>query len=198
MRGIALLAMALLSTSCRRVDEARWSEEVMLHDGRIVQVQRRATRASSDFPNPGRGTLGENELAYEPMGVRWHNAPRSPDWLLSFDIFDGTPYLAIRGAGWEYCRDHGPESYDLTLLKWVDGKWERIPEAQFPLEKVTQNISMRYWGQTQEKDARGGMTWQMKIDKDYYGRGGPEPLVDWVTRRRQKCGQTLPHLFKDK
>jgi len=175
--------------------EAHWLEEVKIQDGRIVQLERRAAMIGDTLLNPTGGRLDGTEFVYRPLNAKWKSAPRTAGWVLAFDIVDGVPYAVIDGAGWEYCRDHGPDSYDVTLLKWANSAWIRMPEAAFPLSRLTQNVSMDYWGNTAEKDASGVMTWQAKAGKDFYPSGEPQRLMNWLNQRRRKCGQTLPHLF---
>lgn len=192
-----LCAICLLGLgACSSADEAKWTEQVKLHDGRIIQLERRATRGHDDFPNPGRGSLGENELSYEARDVHWHNAKRSAGWILSFDIFDGVPYLIVSGAGAEYCKAHGPAIYNAKFLRWENGAWVNVGQAGVPLARMKRNVAMNYWGATVAGDAAGRMTWRPKIEDRRLGDGGYQPVTDWLDERDETCGKALPYLFK--
>ena len=185
--------VAALLCACSKADEATWKEEVKLHDGRIIQVERRATRGENDFPNPGRGSLGENELVYEPLNAHWHSRKRAADWVLSFDVFDGTAYLVIDGAGAQYCKAHGPNIYNAQFLKWAGDHWLNVGQNGVPLAQLTQNMSLNYWGSTSAGDASGLMTWHQKLERAA-GEHFPQPLVERLGDRT--CGHDLPYFFQ--
>ena len=105
-KDAAVVAKKLLMESGRR--EVRWTEEVKLHDGRIVQLERSARKIEDTLLNPTGGRLDGNDLFYRPLNVRWKSAPRSADWVLAFDVFDGVPHLVLDGAGWQYCKGNPP------------------------------------------------------------------------------------------
>ena len=196
-RIIVTVLLSCMLLACRLTDEARWTEEVKLHDGRKIQVERYVTRGSSDFPNPGRGSLGKNYLVYAPMGVHWQNEPRDAAWILSFDIVDGTPYLVIDSAYYEYCKAHGPETYDVRFFKWQNGTWQLVTQDTFPIDSATLNVSRHYWGGTAAEDANGFMSWSQKATSEPYSDNVAQSLRSWLNERGGRtCGSRLPQLYK--
>ena len=181
-RFIALLAVAMTGMAACGLygtDVAQWTEEVKLHDGTMIVIERHATRGKSSFPNPGRGPLGIAELWYRPMNIHYKGG--GGGYILSFEIVDGTAYMANMGWG---CNMNGPNGYKLRFFRWDGKKWLQIPQNEFPLQLATVNVSTDYWGYTSRDDQSGFLSWDAKVKRSRWDQNYGEPLEQWAQRYR--------------
>jgi hypothetical protein len=182
-----------LTAHGKSIDVAEWTEQIKLSDGRIVTVWRQAKAHGGGFPSARRGSNVYFELRYEPLGVRWRdevtqNHIREP---ISFDIIDGTPVLTLYIGDREGCRNRPPSDYSAQFLKWSNGQWIDVPQAQFPVERVLMNLYTRYWGRTTKEDARGLITWQSKAERDGFYADHPDTVQSYFTRGARTCESNL-------
>lgn len=186
---LALTATFLALAACgKSIDTAEWTEEVRLSDGRMVVVWRKARAYSGGFPNAQRGSNIDFELKYEPLGVYWKDVVtdthvRDP---VSFDIIDGTPHLVLYG-GRDVCFGRPKTDYIAQFLKWKNGQWVDVPQAQFPVDRALMNLYGRYWGHTTKDDARGLITWQRKAERDGFYLDRPDTIKSYFERGRRFC-----------
>jgi hypothetical protein len=155
----AALALALLAGCGKRVDVAEWTEEVMLNDGSMITVWRKATAKSGGFPEP-RGANLEFELKYELMGVHWVGPPTNQ--LLSFDIVGGVPWMATTVDERAICPKRATTDFAASFYKWTEGKWVEVSAVEYPIHVARTNLWTAYWGREPEKDAKGLITWRTK------------------------------------
>lgn len=141
-------------------DVVEWTEEVKLHDGKMITVWRRARACSWGFPNAKRGRDIDFQFAYEPMKVQWRGLwNRDP---ISFEIFDGVPHLALYIGDRPSCEAKARTDYSAQFLRWIDGKWVDVPQAEFPIDRARMNLSGHYWGHTTKDDYKGLIRWDNK------------------------------------
>ena len=158
--GIAMLATLLLS-ACG-TDTAEWKEEVLLHDGRMIVVERKAKAVSSGFPNANRGRDLEFELWYRPMGIHWKGTLQQG----AFEIIDGTAYLALWLNGpVNFCKDRPPTDLPIKVLKLREKEWIEIPQSEFPMDRADYNLYGDYWGNSSSEDAKGLISWKKKSEQ---------------------------------
>ena len=192
---IALLTLVMAGmTACGSLapDEAKWTEEVKLHDGTFVTIERRATR-NKGIDSHHRGRLKDNELWYKPMNIYWKNSPRTAGWILSFEIVDGIAYLVVDTPSRKNCNimeSKGEDGYYISFLQWKNGEWIPIPQDEFPLHLATMNIYRYYWGYTSVEDAHGFLSWNEKVaradgryEERYDAFGNAETLEQWANRQ---------------
>ena len=134
MRNLIVVVICLISISgCGKwIDTAEWTEEVRLSDGSIVQVWRQERRGHFGFPNAKRGGLVSSVLEYRPQKALWKNVfkesgRRGP---ISFDLFDGVPYLVVLVTNRAFCLSRPPDDYRAQVLRWQDGRWHEIPQSE--------------------------------------------------------------------
>ncbi len=164
-----------------RTDVAEWREDVRLHDGQIVQVWRRATACAGGFPSASRGRDLEFELRYEPMRIHWRGAAsRQP---VAFEIFDGVPYLVLYMMDRKSCNGQPPDRYVAQFLKWENGSWIEVPQADFRVEKALLNLHAGYWGHTAASDAKG----LIGLDAKYTGGRQKDSIKDYFERGARFC-----------
>jgi hypothetical protein len=192
-RLIILLIGLIALTACgKSIDTAEWTEEVKLSDGRMVIVWRRARAYSGGFPNAQRGGDIDFELRYEPLGVYWKDAttPTHVRRPKSFDVVDGVPHLVLEG-NWDVCVDRPKADYAAQFLKWVNGRWVNVPQAEFPVERVLMNLYQDYWGRSTKDDARGLITWERKFGDGPYRRA-PDTVKHYFERGSRICANRPP------
>jgi hypothetical protein len=117
-RGILLLLATLISLNAcgQPIDEAVFTEEVKLHDGRMIKVDRKNRRMHSGFPER-RGRYVDYELRYAPLGLTWKGSVELQP--MSFELFSGVPYVAFYARKKDKCSNSYPEHFAATLMKWA-------------------------------------------------------------------------------
>jgi hypothetical protein len=166
-----------------RTDVAQWTEEVKLHDERIVTVWRRATKCSSGFPNARRGRDIEFELKFD--GVHWKGP--SSRRAVSFDLFGGIPHLVALVGDRDWCRNKSPDDYEAVFLRWANGRWEELPAGEYPIDNSSVNLSAYYWGHTAEDDFKGLIRWDIKRKTNGDHLGNPSPLKSYLDQSAHRC-----------
>lgn len=127
-----------------------WKEEVQLHDGRVLLIER-------SFNLGGFPTLDARErrlldesftftLPESSQKVVWKtdfdNTVPEPNSLgpLLLDIVGGIPYLATSPAGCIAYNKWGRPNPPYILFKYVNAVWQQIPLKEFPAELVQANL----------------------------------------------------------
>jgi hypothetical protein len=165
-----LIALGLAALTGCGPDVARWKEEVLLHDGRMIVVERMATAEVGGFPNANRGRDLEFELKYAPLGIYWKGTQQHT----MLEIFDGVPYLVVwPGSESKFCKDKLPTTLPIRILKMQGKEWIEIEQETFPVDIANFNLYLSYWGNKASEDARGLITWTHKEDTNAY------PIVKW-------------------
>lgn len=143
----------------------RWKEEVRLHDGRLIVVER--SRVMSGPREPFRSaTVGQWTLAFEhpdkpgkkiTLEVHGGAAP------MLLGLADGVPYVAInpRRGDAQYFYNCPDPPY---IFFRYDKEWKRIELAEFPKELVNRNLPSTY-KEYRELSERGGMITKDQITK---------------------------------
>lgn len=127
-----------------------WKEEVQLHDGRVLLIER-------SFNLGGYPTLDARErrlldetitftLPESDQKVVWKtdfdNTVPKPNSLgpLLLDIVGDVPYLATSPAGCIAYNKWGRPNPPYILFKYVNAAWQQIPLKEFPAELVQANL----------------------------------------------------------
>jgi hypothetical protein len=141
-----ILIMGMSVNACSK----NWEEEVMLHDGRKIMVER--TQKLGGHP-----TLESRErvILDETITFKLPGTDHKITWTMSFrddtsqqngvnvfvlDIVNGTPYMAGYPAGciaynkWQ--RPNPPQ----ILYKYVARQWKRITLSEFPAQISNANL----------------------------------------------------------
>lgn len=151
MLGLALM-MGVSMSACAGLLSAKkiWKEEVVLHDGKVLVVERTSTLG--DYIVPGSSeppTIAQSLVFYLPgknKRASWASEFRSegpePNGLgvLLLDIVGGIPYLATSPAGCISYNKWSRPNPPYILFKYNQEKWERIPLESFPPELVQANL----------------------------------------------------------
>lgn len=157
MKGILglLVAILIMGTSMNAFGFLgfggdSWKEEVLLHDGSKIVVERNQTRG-------GRREIGqsppikEHTISFKIPGsnktITWtseygEDIGRSNFNLLAVHILNGTPYLVVEPNLCLSYNKWGRPNPPYVFFKY-DGKiWQRIPLEEFPAEFKTINVAI--------------------------------------------------------
>lgn len=187
----ATIAAMLLSLSAcgGHPDIAQWTEEVQLHDGNVITLERRSTLGSAIVLMEHRALIATWEVCYRPTKVYWKsNEPFQPS---HFEISDGKAYIKVPMRGCLSCEVmDNPENSTLYFVL-TGGQWQRISAEQFP-DKRWQNLIMnRIWNaRRKEGDIRGHWNITEKWKRDDITEDsitGKRVMKDQLTRCA-RCG----------
>lgn len=149
------LFWASISLSACAGEHIRWTEEVKLSDGKVIQIQRHVELTESGFPTQKRGFDEYQEICYPPMNIHWKSkAGYKPD---IFDIVDNKAYMHVPISDCSQCMAHGYPPTDALYFVWENGRWRRITQAEFPGTSVW-NLLMQTKGGATATDPRGLIT----------------------------------------
>lgn len=130
-----------------------WKEEVVLHDGKIIVVERFYNLG--EYPaieSHNRTPLDETitfTLPESNKKISWKTEYRNdlpePNSLgaLLLDVVGGVPYIATSPAGCIAYNKWGRPNPPYVLFKYVNDEWERIPIEEFPAELAHANLMSR-------------------------------------------------------
>lgn len=141
-----LLIMGVSMSACSK----GWKEEVQLHDGRALLIER-------SFNLGGFPTLDarERRLLDETITFTLPESNQKVVWKTDFndnvpephnlgplllDIVGGVPYLATSPAGCNAYNKWGRPNPPYILFKYVNNAWQQIPLKEFPPELVQSNL----------------------------------------------------------
>lgn len=125
-----------------------WQEEVLLHDGRKVMLERMVKRG-------GRHEIGqkpsykEQRLRFTIPGtnqtVTWEDhysddLGQANFLPMALDIMTGTPYLVVYPMGCLSYNKWGRPNPPYVVFKYHDKEWTRIPLEELPAEITTPNV----------------------------------------------------------
>ncbi len=161
--SLAVFAVTSIMSGCA-TNEIKWTEEVQLSDGRVVQVKRRTELTESGFPLQTRGLSKFHELCYAPLNLYWKSKPPYRLWV--FDIVDGRAVIKVPVNGCTECTVHNYPTADALYFEWIGESWKKIDEN----EKL-RNLQFNLLDQTHilddgKDDARGLVTLSEKRRRD--------------------------------
>ncbi|WP_310451298.1 hypothetical protein [Sulfuritalea sp.] len=111
-------------------EHVRWTEEVKLSDGKVIQIQRHVEIGAPMGRLEERGSPRFHEICYPPMGIHWKSKPGyKPD---IFDIVDGKAYMHVPISDCFSCERYGYPSTNAVYFVWDQGQWKRITHDEFP------------------------------------------------------------------
>jgi hypothetical protein len=127
-----------------------WKEEVLLHDGRIMVVERAFKLGGYPALEAQERSPLDQTISFTLPGknkkISWVTEYRDdkpePNSLgaLLLDVMDGVPYLATSPAGCIAYNKWGRPNPPYVLFKYVNDKWQQIPLKDFPRELAEANL----------------------------------------------------------
>jgi hypothetical protein len=148
--AISLMILGGSMSACAMGDKMSWKEEVLLHDGHIMVVER--SFKLGGYPAleaQERSPLDQTIIFILPgknKKISWVTEYRDdkpgPNSLgaLLLDVVDGVPYLATSPAGCVAYNKWGRPNPPYVLFKYVNEKWQQIPLKEFPRELTEANL----------------------------------------------------------
>lgn len=148
-RASATLILGATVSACAAAGNS-WKEEVLLHDGSKIVVERSQSRG-------GRHEIGqsssvkEHEITFTLPGtnksVTWkdeysEDIGHSNFDLLALHILNGTPYIAAAPFGCLSYNKWGRPNPPYVFFKHNDAAWQRISLTEFPAEFKGINLVM--------------------------------------------------------
>lgn len=191
---VALLATFALSACFGRATY-HWQEEVLLHDGRVIVIERSVR--TGEVPVEVGQPPGESDYTLtfktdDGKTVTWESGKSF--WPMILDFFNGTPYIVAGGAtGPDYVK-HGCPRPPYFLFRYNAGNWTRIDYEQLPkeirkanlLSSATQGRQRRPGverGKTTVEDVKQSQRWLPKQYKEII-EAAPMPLDCIAVERR--------------
>ena len=163
IRGLALSVAGVAITACASND-IRWTEEVRLSGGSVIELQRRVELTASGFPAQERGFVKYVEICYAPLKLHWRSLGGFvPD---IFDIVDGKAYMHVPVGNCEECRAFGYPDPNALYFVWENGEWKRIRSDEFPAASEW-NLLRSFANRRPQEDPKGVVTLQEKERRQY-------------------------------
>ena len=146
---VIILLLSLLLSGCALGHSAWWKEEVLLHDGQTIIVdrsqklgdypywasqEREVLEEKWDFPVPGTYKFVTWKINQElpPKGT--------PLLLVTIGFIRGTPYIATVPAGCISYNYWGRPNPPYVFFKYDGKTWQRIKLEEFPRELTEANV----------------------------------------------------------
>ena len=125
-----------------------WKEEVLLHDGTKIIVNRSQTRGGNheigqEVP------IAEHKISFTlpdtQEAITWKDTPKpgNNDFslvLLALDVFNGVPYIATTTTTCTSYNKWDRPNPPYVFFKYVSKEWQRITLAEFPAEIKEANV----------------------------------------------------------
>lgn len=175
-------------------NSASWQEEVLLHDGRKIIVER--SQSYGGYPtidSRERKVLDEEWTFENPdnhQPVAWKVGHRRPPegeslMLMILGFANGTPYIATVAAGCIAYNHWGRPNPPYIFFRFDGKTWQRISAAEFPMELKEANVVVG--GRMNPKDQAGTLLPVAKIRED---NRALEPHLRQLSREPVKSAQT--------
>jgi hypothetical protein len=150
-----------------------WKEEVRLHDGQKIVVERSQTYGGRSEPGQsGAGPIKEHRIQFTLPGTRqnitWaseysQKAGRTHFNLLAVHVLDGVAYVVAEPNLCLAYNDWGRPNPPYVFFRYDGHAWQRIPLEQLPLEFKTINVAHNTLGRDAEELVRIGLVSTDKI-----------------------------------
>lgn len=194
----ALIAIFGLSACFGRATY-RWQEEVLLHDGRVIVVERRVKTgyAPTEIGHPP--AESDYTLTFDtPDGKRvtWDGG-RNRFVPMILDFEQGVPYVVATGATSLVYGAEGCPRPPYFFFRWSAGQWQRTTYAQFPksIRKANLSAGLTYPSRDpmRERISRGELITKEDVarlkrtaepDAKEVREDKPNPCADWANDYR--------------
>lgn len=192
---ISILTIGATMTACS--NSTSWKEEVLLHDGKKLIVER-----SMSYDPKGNREIGQSDpkseetLKFTLPGsserIAWKSdfGPAQQDnlMLLALEIVDGKPYVVTQPYSCNAYNKWGRPNPPYVSFKFDQQAWQRIAFSELPKEIKKATVVIDGFGEAQKKQLRG-MGIDVKqttpyvtaevVDKfNRQGRNGPPGLIE--------------------
>lgn len=168
--GISLMIMGGGMSAC--ADGTSWKEEVLLHDGKKLIVERSVVRKGRHEPFQ-RPPIGEESLSFKhPVTherIRWKDeygddVGMSNFGLMMLEVDQKAAYIVAEPRGCLSYNKWGRPNPPYVVFKFQGGDWKRIALQELPARFKTPNLIM-YSPDDEAKQAGGGLITAEMVDQ---------------------------------
>ena len=146
------------------MDRASWKEEVLLHDGKKLTVERSQTYG-------GRHEIGQKPPVREQkLTFSLPGSSRSITWkseysedigranlnLLALHVLNGTPYIVTEPNLCLAYNKWGRPNPPYVFFRFDGKDWQRIPLSEFPAQFKSLNVMINTLGYEEDKNIKQG------------------------------------------
>ena len=159
-----------------------WKEEVLLHDGSKIVVERSFSRGGRHEITQG-SPVKEQDLSFTMPGsnqtITWkseysEDVGRSNFHLLALHILNGTPYIVTNPNLCISYNKWGRPNPPYVIFKYDGKAWQRIPLAELPAEFKELNVVI------------------VVDDADLFREIDKQPVISAATVKKLNSGLTQP------
>lgn len=138
------LVVTMTLAGCFGKQVYQWSEEVLLHDGRIIVIQR--SMKSGYLPREIGQPPPESDYTLTFDGVDgekviWDGG-RGMFVPMILDVYGGVPFVVATGGQLISWREEGCPRPPYFFFKWTGNQWRRVTYDQFPKSIRSANLSV--------------------------------------------------------
>jgi len=146
---VIILLLSLFLSGCALGHSAWWKEEILLHDGQTIIVDRSRKLGGYRYVDSRNRSILEEKWNFPVPGtykvVTWKISQELPPkgtplMLVTLGFIQGTPYIATVPAGcisYNYWRRPNPP---YVFFKYDGKTWQRIKLEEFPTELTEANV----------------------------------------------------------
>lgn len=207
MKQLAKLGLLLMMGVSMNADAGlfgfggtNWKEEVLLHDGSKLIVERSQTRGGRhevgqppsvkehtitfDLPNTGKTLTFKSEYG-EDLGRANFN-------LLALHIHNGTPYLVVAPNLCLSYNKWGRPNPPYVFFKYDGKTWQRIPLSEFPTEFKNFNLIINNGQEEQIKKAASKLGYVSAEGIQAFNSRLTQPEFKSILREALPVGELCP------
>ncbi len=195
-KAICLLLLMGVSLSAYGFGGESWKEEVLLHDGRKLIVERSQTRG-------GRHEIGQlSPIKEHTISFMLPDTNKTITWTseytedigrtnfnpLALHILSNTPYIVVEPNLMLSYNKWGRPNPPYVFFKYQDRKWQRIAMEEFPVELKNINLTINTLAYGEKLDGQGFASVEMvaelnsSLTQDEYKTIHRTPLEHWKSR----------------
>jgi len=165
-----LVGMSLLS-SCLGKSTYRWKEEIQLHDGRFIVIERSVRTGEVPVEigqPPGESDYTLTFKTSDGKSVTWEAGKSFRPMIL--DIVGDVPYVVATGRTEVAYERYGCPSPPYFLFRYVGGEWERVTYEQLPKAIRNRNLLSGPASQEESRTAvRRGLVTSDDVRRSLFG-----------------------------
>jgi len=144
---VFILGLGYVAKACAAdPDTISWKEEVVLHDGQKIILDRSFTYGQQGEMGQGRLVSGIAVKFINPENnqeITWETEKKGRFNLLNLlilDVLDGIPYIATMPATCIEFHKWGRPNPPYVFFKYDGQKWKQISVEEFPMELNATNV----------------------------------------------------------
>lgn len=188
---VALVASFSVNAGLFGFGADSWKEEVLLHDGQKIIVERAQTYGGRSEPGQSdSGPIKEHTIHFTlpstNQSVLWsseysEDAGRTNLNLLALHVLNGVPYVVAEPNLCISYNKWGRPNPPYVFFKYEGNVWQRIPLEEFPAEFKTINVAYNTLGNDARSLVRLGFVSAEKLKELFHSSS---PVYQEIMRRQ--------------